>query len=615
MHGKNESQEIDFSYQDDDASVYSRPSMLPSPHPQDRHGPDSPDPDFGPEDAYSGTADPDPPSIGQSSNSVSASQESRPESSLPTVVISTADALVPAMQPTRGSKVAIAAPTKFNFSRPGRPPTLPPEDLKRHVLERNTGRHPPQQRDPSLMPHPPNPIDVHPSEAGSSSTWIPNVLAPISHPPDSSLNAGHVNRHNSPSSPISDRLNTSSQHPYHPDFMSISEQANTGTSEGMYPYQMSRPDPFVSASPLYSQAPQLPSIIPFGHAERERLNGSPHSQPTGGGYRVTVNIRGSPSPTSSGNLMSEKTEENQSGRVKEYGSSYSNNKMVGGVGEEVNTDNRKQTRARATSPQEIPSTGNSSPSHSLDSILPHDPSSSTWDANSYSANSVSRNPNENGSPLSDYPNYSPSSSVAISRPSTSTVTSTTSRPTVELSRGPPPRAVSPAASLYSQYSFYQLDSKSPSPTGSTSRHSPDPAGLHSPSDQTLLSPTYTPPTRSPAPSSRSPSAASTISPAIPSSPHTPHEYLQLGIQHHEANRLKDSAMCFEKSAKEGGGCGVGMVMWGLTLRHGWGCEKNERLGFKWLQKAAESAVVDLEGSRQGLDVNAVRVRLVLYPSH
>jgi hypothetical protein len=91
------------------------------------------------------------------------------------------------------------------------------------------------------------------------------------------------------------------------------------------------------------------------------------------------------------------------------------------------------------------------------------------------------------------------------------------------------------------------------------------------------------------------------------STHSPQEYLQLGIQHHEANRLDDAAKCFEKSAKDDGGCGVGMVMWGLTLRHGWGCEKNEALGFQWLQRAAESAVTDLESSRKGLDTNAVQV--------
>ncbi|KAH7926221.1 HCP-like protein [Leucogyrophana mollusca] len=52
-------------------------------------------------------------------------------------------------------------------------------------------------------------------------------------------------------------------------------------------------------------------------------------------------------------------------------------------------------------------------------------------------------------------------------------------------------------------------------------------------------------------------------------------------------------------------------MWGLTLRHGWGCEKNEKSGFKWLTKAAESAVEDLEKARGGLDATAVKTELVL----
>jgi hypothetical protein len=94
-------------------------------------------------------------------------------------------------------------------------------------------------------------------------------------------------------------------------------------------------------------------------------------------------------------------------------------------------------------------------------------------------------------------------------------------------------------------------------------------------------------------------------------PHPPrlraHDYLLLGIEHHENNRLKESATCFEMSAKEQGGCGVGMIMWGLTLRHGWGCAKNEKQGFKWLQKAAESAVDDLEKAQGGIDSRAVQV--------
>lgn len=87
--------------------------------------------------------------------------------------------------------------------------------------------------------------------------------------------------------------------------------------------------------------------------------------------------------------------------------------------------------------------------------------------------------------------------------------------------------------------------------------------------------------------------------------------LQEGIQHHEANRLREAAIAFERSAKTPGGSGVGMLMWGLTLRHGWGCPKDESLGFSWLRRAAEAAVGDLERARAGLDVSAVRGELVL----
>lgn len=40
-----------------------------------------------------------------------------------------------------------------------------------------------------------------------------------------------------------------------------------------------------------------------------------------------------------------------------------------------------------------------------------------------------------------------------------------------------------------------------------------------------------------------------------------------------------------------------MLMWGLTLRHGWGVPKDEKKGFGWLRKAAEGAVRDLEAAR------------------
>lgn len=40
-------------------------------------------------------------------------------------------------------------------------------------------------------------------------------------------------------------------------------------------------------------------------------------------------------------------------------------------------------------------------------------------------------------------------------------------------------------------------------------------------------------------------------------------------------------------------------MFGLTLRHGWGCAKDEEGGFGWLRRAAERSVVDLERVRGG----------------
>ncbi|KAJ3722511.1 hypothetical protein C8R42DRAFT_580528, partial [Lentinula raphanica] len=46
------------------------------------------------------------------------------------------------------------------------------------------------------------------------------------------------------------------------------------------------------------------------------------------------------------------------------------------------------------------------------------------------------------------------------------------------------------------------------------------------------------------------------------------------------------------------GCGVGMLMWGLTLRHGWRCRKDEKGGFTWVRQAAEGVVADLARARR-----------------
>ncbi|CAL1697035.1 unnamed protein product [Somion occarium] len=164
--------------------------------------------------------------------------------------------------------------------------------------------------------------------------------------------------------------------------------------------------------------------------------------------------------------------------------------------------------------------------------------------------------------------------------------------------GPPPRSASPSTSVYSSYSYYPYDGALPTPTGSTTHLGP-------------RSPTTPGPSNPSHPSSRPHSPRSPASPTAPPEPITPFDYLQLGIQSHLANDLTKSAQYFEKSATLEGGCGVGMLMWGLTLRHGWGVEKSEAKGFKWLKKAAEIAVVDLESARGGMDAGVVQNELVL----
>jgi TPR repeat protein len=143
------------------------------------------------------------------------------------------------------------------------------------------------------------------------------------------------------------------------------------------------------------------------------------------------------------------------------------------------------------------------------------------------------------------------------------------------------RTVSPI-SLYSTYSYYEYKSAAPSSSGGRTA---DVEQLQQPPPST---------------------SSNGSSPRSPEGLRTPQEYLQFGIQHHEANRLRESARCFERSATEEGGCGVGMLMYGLSLRHGWGCARNEKAGFKWLRKAAEHAVEDLERVRMNGDMD-VRV--------
>ncbi|KAJ3337775.1 hypothetical protein HDU93_000503 [Gonapodya sp. JEL0774] len=68
--------------------------------------------------------------------------------------------------------------------------------------------------------------------------------------------------------------------------------------------------------------------------------------------------------------------------------------------------------------------------------------------------------------------------------------------------------------------------------------------------------------------------------------------LQLGIWHHENLRLPASAYFFSISASQGNP--LGLILYGLSLRHGWGVKQDPVLGFKCFQLAAKSAVWELE---------------------
>jgi hypothetical protein len=150
---------------------------------------------------------------------------------------------------------------------------------------------------------------------------------------------------------------------------------------------------------------------------------------------------------------------------------------------------------------------------------------------------------------------------------------------VSLPGKPPSLRPDSLVSLYSNYFYY--GSQPPTPTVSNTQ-------IHSSRGSSPLS---IPPAKKP----------------------TPEDYLSMGISAHEANDLAASASYFQQAATEAGGCGVGMLMWGLTLRHGWGVQSDEKAAFKWLRKAAESAVVDLEGARKGVtmggsDITSVKVQ-------
>ncbi|KAG2224938.1 hypothetical protein INT45_010887 [Circinella minor] len=69
-------------------------------------------------------------------------------------------------------------------------------------------------------------------------------------------------------------------------------------------------------------------------------------------------------------------------------------------------------------------------------------------------------------------------------------------------------------------------------------------------------------------------------------------HVQKGIEYHELDELEKATHQFRIAAKEESP--IGMLLYGLSLRHGWGCRVNSTLAFQYLQKAAEYAVDGLQ---------------------
>ncbi|KAJ2900886.1 hypothetical protein IWW38_000261 [Coemansia aciculifera] len=103
------------------------------------------------------------------------------------------------------------------------------------------------------------------------------------------------------------------------------------------------------------------------------------------------------------------------------------------------------------------------------------------------------------------------------------------------------------------------------------------------------SPTTMPNSSSPDPSSRF-QLPTTIQPQP--KPKTPQElgeeYFQKAVSFHEQGDFVSATGYFKRAADKHNP--LGMLFYGLSLRHGWGCQPNENLAFVYLQKAGEQVV-------------------------
>ncbi|KAI8368215.1 uncharacterized protein BYT42DRAFT_122697 [Radiomyces spectabilis] len=87
------------------------------------------------------------------------------------------------------------------------------------------------------------------------------------------------------------------------------------------------------------------------------------------------------------------------------------------------------------------------------------------------------------------------------------------------------------------------------------------------------------------------------------------ELVHRGIKFHEAGQLEKATELFRQAANQN--FPMALFLYGVSLRHGWGCKKSEHLAFQYLQKAAEHAVMDLEGLSNTVNTSAAKGELIM----
>ena len=87
---------------------------------------------------------------------------------------------------------------------------------------------------------------------------------------------------------------------------------------------------------------------------------------------------------------------------------------------------------------------------------------------------------------------------------------------------------------------------------------------------------------------------------VPSDATSAEDHVNLGIQFHEQDLLPQSTHHFSLAAEMGSA--TGMLLYSLSLRHGWGCAANPAKAVEWLHSAAENASAEADANglpRQG----------------